>query len=277
MFTRKSLSIFITTFLRSEAYSYKALHKSLRSFDYKVMLVCVVTALVLTCSYYFSDYKYLVSLLFNFGLADWARQFHHAMTLHADAGFYRPIYWASVVIICYLALPAICIKWILRERFSDYGTAFKGSFKYYRLYILMLVVMAPLVIYFSATESFLKIYPFYKIQPGESLFPKFFIWEVFYFLQFFALEFLFRGFILHGTKHRFGFYAIFFMTVPYCMIHFGKPMPETIAAIIAGVILGYMSLKSRNIWLGVFVHCSVALMMDVAALFRKGVLGGETV
>ena len=62
------------------------------------------------------------------------------------------------------------------------------------------------------------------------------------------------------------------MTVPYCMIHFGKPMPETIAAIVAGVVLGYMSLKSRNIWLGFLVHCGVALMMDIAALFRRGVL-----
>lgn len=277
MFTRKSLSVFITTFLRTEAYSYKALQRNLGSFDYKVALVCIVTALVLTGSYYFSDYRYLVSLLQGLGLTDWAKQFRHAMTLHADAGFYQPIYWASVVIICYLVLPAICIKWIFRERFSDYGVAFEGSLKYYRLYLLMLVVMAPLVIYFSATEGFLKMYPFYKVQPGESLFPKFFIWESFYFLQFFALEFLFRGFILHGTKHRFGFYAIFFMTVPYCMIHFGKPMPETIAAIIAGVILGYMSLKSRNIWLGFFVHCSVALMMDIAALVRKGALGGEMV
>ncbi len=241
------------------------------------MLVCVVTALVLTGSYYFSDYKYLISFFLSLGLTDWAKQFHHAMTLHADAGFYRPLYWASVVIMCYLVLPAICIKWILGENFSDYGTGFKGALKYYRLYMLMLVVMVPLVIYFSATESFQKTYPFYKMLPGESLFPKFFIWEIFYFLQFFALEFLFRGFILHGTKHRFGFYAIFFMMVPYCMIHFGKPMPETIAAIIDGVVLGYMSLKSRNIWLGVFVHCSVALMMDVAALFRKGVFGGEVI
>ena len=42
------------------------------------------------------------------------------------------------------------------------------------------------------------------------------------------LEFFFRGFILHGTKQRFGFYAIFVMIIPYCMIHFGKPIVETI-------------------------------------------------
>lgn len=239
-----------------------------------MILVCVMTAMVLTCTYYFGDYQFFVSTLISLGLTDYAQQFKSAMTMHSDAGLYQAIYWASVVIFFYLVLPAICIKWILKENFSDYGTSFKGSLKYYRIYIVMLGIMVPLVIYFSATESFMKMYPFYKVQPGESLFPKFVIWEIFYFLQFFALEFFFRGFILHGTKHRFGFYAIFFMTVPYCMIHFGKPMPETIAAIIAGVILGYLSLKSRNIWLGVFIHCSVAFMMDISALFRQGVLGG---
>lgn len=274
MLRKKSLSIFITTFLRTEVYSLKALQKNLQQFDIKVALVCIVTALVLTCTYYFGNYKFLVSTLNHLGLTDWAWQLQYAMTRHEDAQFYQPLYWASVVIFFYLTLPIICIKWILKEKLTDYGISLTGSMKYYRLYILMMAVMIPLVIYFSATESFQKTYPFYKPPVGESLFPKFFIWEIFYFLQFFALEFLFRGFILHGTKHRFGFYAIFFMTVPYCMIHFGKPMPETIAAIVAGVVLGYMSLKSRNIWLGFLVHCGVALMMDIAALFRRGALFG---
>jgi len=267
---KKSLTVFITTFLRTEVYSLKTLQKNLQQFDVKVTIVCIVTALALTFSYYFNDYKYLISLLKTIGLTDWAWQLQYAMTKHDDAQFYRALYWATKTILCYMVLPAICIKWVLKEKFSDYGISLIGSMKYYRSYLLMMAVMIPLVIYFSATEGFQKTYPFYKPPVGESLFPKFFIWEIFYFLQFFALEFLFRGFILHGTKHRFGFYAIFFMTVPYCMIHFGKPMPETIAAIIAGVVLGYMSLKSRNIWLGFLVHCGVAFMMDIAALFRRG-------
>jgi len=56
------------------------------------------------------------------------------------------------------------------------------------------------------------------------------------------------------------------------MIHFDKPMMETIAAIIAGIILGIMSLRSKSIWMGVFMHCCVALTMDLCALYRKGML-----
>ena len=40
--------------------------------------------------------------------------------------------------------------------------------------------------------------------------------------------------------------SIVVMTVPYTMIHFGKPMPEAIGAIFAGLILGYMALRSRS-------------------------------
>ena len=73
-----------------------------------------------------------------------------------------------------------------------------------------------------------------------------------------------------GLKNRFGFYSIFIMTIPYCMIHFGKPMPETIGAIIAGLILGTLSMKSRSILLGVLIHYSIAISMDMCALWRKG-------
>ncbi len=276
MIVKKPLFSIFSTFVKSEIYTFKSLQKNLTRVDYKVMLVCIVTALSLTCTYYFGDYRFFVSLLRNLEFIQLPQVIEKLMTAHPDAGLYRALYWASVVIFFYLIFPVLCIKLIFKERFSDYGLSFKNAFKYYQLYIWMLIIMVPLVIYFSAAESFQAMYPFYKTPQGESLYPKFFIWEFFYCLQFFALEFFFRGFILHGTKHRFGFYAIFFMTVPYCMIHFGKPMPETIAAIIAGIVLGFMSLKSKNIWMGVFIHCSVALMMDFSALFRKGLLGNQS-
>jgi membrane protease YdiL (CAAX protease family) len=133
----------------------------------------------------------------------------------------------------------------------------------------MLAVMIPLVAFFSTTASFQARYPFYDLVPGEKLYPNFWIWEGLYFLQFFALEFFFRGFMVHGLKKRFGVYSILVMMIPYCMIHFGKPLPETIAAIIAGLVLGMLSYKSRSILLGVCIHYSVGLMMDLAALWHK--------
>lgn len=212
----------------------------------------------------------MLTFLQNIGLTGWANSFDSAMSIYRDAALYRLIYWASNVIFFYVVPPVILIKFVFKQNFSDYGLKFSGAFKDYKLYCIMLCVMIPLVLFFSHTQSFQERYPFYDVQKGESFYPNFIIWEIFYLVQFFALEFFFRGFMLHGTKHRFGFYSVFVMTIPYCMIHYGKPFPETIAAIIAGIVLGTLSLKSRSIWLGVAIHYSVAITMDLCSLGQKG-------
>jgi hypothetical protein len=85
-------------------------------------------------------------------------------------------------------------------------------------------------------------------------------------------EFFFRGFLVHSLKPALGIYSIFAMTVPYCMIHFGKPPAETFAAIAAGVFLGWLSYRNGNIWMGLLLHCTVAFSMDIMALYNKGLL-----
>jgi membrane protease YdiL (CAAX protease family) len=125
----------------------------------------------------------------------------------------------------------------------------------------------------SLTSGFSAKYPFFKVYDGSQyLGLALLIWEVIYFIQFFGLEFFFRGFLLHSLKPSLGIYSIFVMTVPYCMIHFAKPMPETFAAIFAGIFLGWLSYRNGNIWMGLVLHCLVALAMDLMALLNKGLL-----
>ncbi len=57
------------------------------------------------------------------------------------------------------------------------------------------------------------------------------------------------------------------------MIHFAKPMPEATAAIVAGLVLGVMALRSKSFVPGVFLHVGVALTMDLLVLARTGGLG----
>ncbi len=248
----------------------RSLQENVSKIDVKVVLVCLVVAFSLTCTEYLGDANYLIAVVRDLNLTGLAQALSHILQQHANAQLHQLIYWASVIIFFYFVFPAGIILFVFKESLVDYGLQLKNAAKGYPLYLGMLAVMAPLVFYFSGSQSFLDRYPFYNVARNESLFPNFVVWEIVYFLQFLALEFFFRGFILHGTKQRFGFYAIFVMVIPYCMIHFGKPMPETIAAIIAGVVLGFLSLKSKSIWLGVMIHCSVALTMDLCALYRKG-------
>jgi membrane protease YdiL (CAAX protease family) len=259
--------IFYSAFFSAEAESRKE-----EKPDFKVMLVCITVAFSLTMIKYLGDVRFVIGFLQKSSFTTLSSAYEDLMTINKNAQLYRLLYWVIVMIFFYFILPAALIRFVFRQRLSDYGLKLAGAFRDYKLYVYMLCIMIPLVLFFSATESFQQRYPFYDVQKDEPFYPNFIVWEIFYFLQFFALEFFFRGFMLHGTKQRFGYYSVLVMTIPYCMIHFGKPLPETIAAIIAGIVLGTLSLKSKSIWMGVVIHYSVAITMDLCAMYQKGLL-----
>jgi hypothetical protein len=62
------------------------------------------------------------------------------------------------------------------------------------------------------------------------------------------------------------------MAVPYCMIHYGKPYLEASGAVIAGIALGSLSMKTKSIYQGFLVHITVAGMMDWLALSHRNAL-----
>ena len=182
-------------------------------------------------------------------------------------------WWGAVAVIFYFVIPAVFIKYLYGESLSDYGLNFRFEPGFAKLFATSLAIMLPLVYLMSLTGSFAAKYPFLKIYDGEPYIgTTLLVWELIYFAQFFGLEFFFRGFLVHSLKPALGIYSIFAMTVPYCMIHFGKPPAEAIAAIGAGIFLGWLSYRNGNIWMGLLLHCTVAFSMDVLALYNKGLL-----
>ena len=47
-------------------------------------------------------------------------------------------------------------------------------------------------------------------------------------------------------------------------------MPEALVAIVGGIVLGTLSLKTRSIWWGASLHIAIAITMDVCALWHAG-------
>lgn len=265
--------VFVDTFLKAEAATQdQTLPESTRRADFKAISVCVIAALSLTMINFLGKYDFALGSLNDFGFSIAASGIHRFLSSVSNERLAGLIWWACVTVFFYFIFPAMFIRFGLREPLTNYGLRARGAFKDYGLYFIMFAVMIPVVILVSSASSFQARYPFYPLEKGEALLPYFWQWEFFYFLQFLSLEFFFRGFMVHGLKHRFGFYSVFVMSVPYCMIHFQKPMLEALAAIVAGVVLGTLSLKSRSILLGVAIHYSVAITMDLAALWRKGLL-----
>lgn len=263
--------LFYTTFVEVEKQREEYMSEN-TSLDRKAIWISVITAFSLTMIYYFGRYSNFRTFLQGLGAVDALKATDNAIYSSASSNLPELAYWVMMLFVFYFVVPALVVKLVFKEKLANYGLTFRGAFKDYYLYILMLIVMVPLVLYFSTTKAFQAKYPFVDFNAGYPIMSDLLKWELLYCLQFFALEFFFRGFMLHGLKKRMGFYSIFVMMIPYCMIHFGKPVQETLAAIVAGIVLGCVSLKSGSIVLGCLVHMSVGLAMDVASLWQKGLL-----
>ncbi|MDI9337967.1 MAG: CPBP family intramembrane metalloprotease [Alphaproteobacteria bacterium] len=246
-----------------------AKHSKNQPFQIKILLVFLTSILSLVFINYFRSLNNVLIFIEKNGLGENFSFIIRTIRNFTDFQLLDLIYWALCIFFFYLIVPVIMIKWVFKEKLSEYGLALAGLTSGMKIYFMFLLFMLPLIWVLSYTDSFQQTYPFYKIEYSGTSNTHFFIWEGFYFLQFVGLEFFFRGFMLHALKKQFGFYAIFIMTIPYCMIHFQKPLPETIGAIFAGIILGTMSLKSNSIWLGVLLHFSVAIAMDCFSLMHR--------
>jgi len=244
-------------------------------FNPEILYITVLACVSLSLSYYIGrrpGTTLFLDVLKTFGFNDTYLYFRFLFQESSFYEFNKLVYWIINILLFYFLLPFIYIASKKNLRLSDFGWSFKAAFKDYKIYLGFIIFMLPLVFLFSFSKSFQNKYPFYGLQDGVMYWNYFLLWQSLYFLHFIAIEFFFRGFILHGAKKALGFYAVFFMTIPYCMIHFGKPLPETIGAIFAGLVLGTMSLKSNSIWPGVLVHYSIAITMDLLSLWQQGVI-----
>jgi membrane protease YdiL (CAAX protease family) len=184
-------------------------------------------------------------------------------------GFMSNLVWATGCCLSYFVVPALLVRLVLKRRLRDFGWTLRGFGRHLPVYGLLFLPVGVLVVVMSFDPGFQETYPFY-FEPESVV--ALVIWEVAYGLQFLSLEFFFRGFMLHGLKHRYGHGAIWVMLIPYVMIHFTKPPAEAAGAVIAGTVLGVLSLRTGSILGGVLIHVSVAWMMDLMSLWQRGVL-----
>lgn len=166
-------------------------------------------------------------------------------------------FWAAIKTIGF-ALPLFLVAF---WRGEDFGLGLGETRRHWKIYLGLYLAVLPLLVAASRTSAFLGTYPFYR-GPHQLR------WELYYGATFVALEFFFRGFALFALDRAIGKLAVFVLVVPYTMIHFGKPLPEILGAIVAGTVLGFLALRTRSIWGGVAVHLGVAWTMDLLALYQ---------
>lgn len=177
--------------------------------------------------------------------------------------------WALLCFLCYACIPVLVSRFILAEPWSAQGFVTNIPKNHVKGYWAAAGLMLPIVVSASFLPSFQHTYPFVDFQLEPFAWQEFLIWEFFYLLQFIGVEYFFRGFLLFPLAKKFGKMAVYLSILPYVMIHFGKPLPETLAAAFAGWLLGNLALRSKSILPGIALHFGVAISMDVLSLWQQ--------
>ena len=243
--------------------------------DLRPPVLFAITALVLTLQQYYGglDFyeEHVHSWLQGLDTTNLPLSVTHGHGLRLYLRKYNELYgygwWCFGRLAGYIAIPFAVWKTVFRrDSLLDMGLRVRGLRSHAWIYALCLATVLPAVYIVSGRPEFVAYYPFYK-HASRSWFDLV-CWELMYCAQFFALEIFFRGFWLSGLRHTLGSGAIFAMCVPYCMIHFGKPYLETAGAVVAGMTLGSLAMRTNSIYSGFLVHVTVALAMDLLSLTR---------
>ncbi len=218
---------------------------------FKESSLFLLVGFLLILQHYFARYTVLARLLKSY-------------VEPAELEMWASLSWCGLIIVLYALIPSLWIKWVYRERLRDYGWSMRGLGKHWKPYVLFFLLMLGPLLFAATTPAFKNTYPFFDyVKTSWTLFA---LWQAAYALQFVAVEFFFRGFITFGLYPRFGSFAFFISMIPYAMIHFPKPLGESLGAMIAGLVLGYLAYKNKSIWGGAILHWLIAFSMDLGAL-----------
>ena len=160
------------------------------------------------------------------------------------------------------------------------------------VYLMLLGLMVPVILFASFQPDFLEAYPTYRnMTPHEVLHVPEWVtalgYELAYGWDFVPTELMFRGFLVIGLSYilqtgspqvdvsgsgqpglaRPG--PVLPMIVWYATIHFGRPLGETVSSLFGGYILGVLALSTRSIWGGLFIHIGIAWLMEAAAFGQQ--------
>jgi membrane protease YdiL (CAAX protease family) len=227
----------------------------IRSLDKKVVLVFLSVAVLQTISWYYASRSFF------------RRNFYYTI-FEGDhlVGLYEYLYWFLSEAVPFLLLPILIIKFVFKDKISDYGLT-PGDFKVgMKITAIFFMVMLPIVWVISTQDQFSMKYP--HLTAAKSSWYIFLIYECGMLIYMFAWEFIWRGFMMFGLKEKFGYYAVLIQMIPFLILHNGKPELETFGAILGGIALGILAYRTRSVLYCVLLHFGVMFSIDLISSLR---------
>lgn len=231
------------------------------SLDGRTTAVFCIATVLLTLFYYYGKANFYRGS----SIEAWVLASEHPWVIE-HASLIPYVYWGLSSLVMRVLIPITIIVWAFRETPADYGLTLRGQGKHIPVYAGLYLFMLPFLVWMAHVPSFQHAYPFWDDAPHSGT--TFWVYEFFYSLQFIGVEFFFRGFVLFALFRKFGYHALLIMAIPYVMIHFNKPIPETLGALVAGVVLGYLAIRSKSCVLGIVLHTAIAITMDLLSMGR---------
>lgn len=173
-------------------------------------------------------------------------------------------WWFSASVVLYLAIPVTVALLLGRPKLGTLGFGLGDWRLGLTISGLFLAVMLPVVAIAAQFPAFQSQYPMSKEALASA--PVFLCYEFAYAAYFVAWEFIYRGWLLQGLARKVGGgTAILIQTLPFALMHTGKPEAEAYGSVIAGVALGVLSLRTGSFWYGAALHAVIATFMDLVA------------
>lgn len=245
---------------------------ALRGLDLRVVWILTVSSVLLVVFRKFGGSSY-----FEASLRPEALKGHPYLSVYGD------YYWFLACFVLLGALPLVLSlpKGVRPEQMGlglgDWRFGLKCT-------LALVLVMVPVVVIASRFSTFWRYYPLnhtlalqaarWVADVGVADLPDgfmrhFLAFELLYAVYFIGWEFFFRGYMTFGLHARMGVHGVFVANIPFALLHVGKPFPEALGSIVAGIALGLFALRARSFWYCFLVHAAIAWTMDLAAIVRR--------
>ncbi len=230
-----------------------ALAKALRGVDAQTATVLTLAAVLAVLHGLWGTRKF-----FRNDLTEW---------LGLDArGLWPEVYSDVAQFILGFVVPVLVLRFAFRQRAEQMGLGLGDT----RLALALAVLYAPAVALacwlLSSTDSFMDKYP--GFSDAKDAWTVFLGYQLSMLVYWIGWEYLWRGFVLFGTRHTLGVYAIFVQMIPFAVLHLRKPPVEALLSIPGALILALVVWRCRSFWVAVPIHAFQMLMIDLWCTLR---------
>ncbi len=185
-----------------------------------------------------------------------------------NLNYYKIIYHNMMAFVLFFVIGTIFTKFVIKGPVSQFGLNAKNKKAIGAIILIALPIAIICGLSTVLDSEMTSTYPLINFAQNYKWY-NLLLYFVSYFLYYVGWEYLFRGLLLFSANQKCGALgSILLTTLISALIHtsiggFGKPMIETLSAIPAGLIFGYMALKTKSIYPSLVAHFFIGCFTDL--------------